>query len=216
MFCHRCGTELPDDSQFCRKCGQSLNVGPTPKSPAQATPANPPTARRYPEAYEWYAKREREGRRRMKHATRLAVLLGLACSFLGMMTLTNHFGPTDAARIQAHDSQIAQQAATIRAHKGRLTEAEARIVAEADVTASLKAAGTDPSQAPKFFLVLSNHSATMVMFGIFLPTVLSLILRKQWYSSGLKMVLSARQTLASIDTECNTRKIAETDRKAQA
>ncbi len=47
MFCHKCGTELPDDSQFCRKCGQSLNVGPTPKSPTQATPAKP----RPPHAY---------------------------------------------------------------------------------------------------------------------------------------------------------------------
>ncbi len=25
MFCHKCGAELPDDSQFCRKCGQSLS-----------------------------------------------------------------------------------------------------------------------------------------------------------------------------------------------
>jgi hypothetical protein len=130
--------------------------------------------------------------------------------------LTSHFGPIDAARIQAHDSQIAQQAATIRAHKGRLTEAEARIVAEADVTASLKAAGRDPSRAPKFFLSLSSHSATMVIFGIFLPAVLSLIFRKQWHSSGLKMVLSAQQTLAGIDTEYHTRKIAETHRETQA
>jgi len=26
MFCPRCGAELPDDSQFCRKCGQSLTA----------------------------------------------------------------------------------------------------------------------------------------------------------------------------------------------
>ena len=26
MFCHKCGTEIPDDSQFCRKCGQRLIV----------------------------------------------------------------------------------------------------------------------------------------------------------------------------------------------
>jgi len=24
MFCPRCGTETPDDSRFCRKCGRAL------------------------------------------------------------------------------------------------------------------------------------------------------------------------------------------------
>jgi len=36
MFCLQCGTELPDDSQFCRKCGRSLAVGVTPTGPAGA------------------------------------------------------------------------------------------------------------------------------------------------------------------------------------
>jgi hypothetical protein len=26
MFCHKCGVDLPDDSQFCRKCGQAQSV----------------------------------------------------------------------------------------------------------------------------------------------------------------------------------------------
>jgi hypothetical protein len=29
MFCIRCGTDLPDDSQFCRKCGQAQTGGTT-------------------------------------------------------------------------------------------------------------------------------------------------------------------------------------------
>ena len=41
MFCNKCGTELPDDSQFCRKCGQSLTVGPTAQGPMGAAPSIP-------------------------------------------------------------------------------------------------------------------------------------------------------------------------------
>ncbi|MGO9647288.1 MAG: zinc-ribbon domain-containing protein [Terriglobales bacterium] len=26
MFCPKCGTDHPDDSQFCRKCGQTLSA----------------------------------------------------------------------------------------------------------------------------------------------------------------------------------------------
>jgi S1-C subfamily serine protease len=29
LFCPKCGTETPDDSQFCRKCGQSLTAFPS-------------------------------------------------------------------------------------------------------------------------------------------------------------------------------------------
>lgn len=28
MFCNKCGTEVPDDSQFCRKCGKALSAAP--------------------------------------------------------------------------------------------------------------------------------------------------------------------------------------------
>jgi hypothetical protein len=36
MFCTKCGTDLPDDSQFCRKCGQSLSVASTSGGAAAA------------------------------------------------------------------------------------------------------------------------------------------------------------------------------------
>ncbi|HUZ45851.1 MAG TPA: hypothetical protein VMW54_04375 [Terriglobia bacterium] len=185
-------------------------------------PNDTETARRYPEAYEWYAKREREGRARMKHATALAVSIGLGCSILGMIILTSLFASRDAARIEAHDSQISQQAATIRAHQGTirahnrpLTKAQAGILAEADVTATLKASGADPSQAPMFFQALANHFGMMMIFGLILPTVLSLAFRQWWYGSGLKMVLNAQQMLVVIDTEHNTREIAESKRRSQ-
>jgi len=41
VFCIKCGAELPDDSQFCRKCGQPLAAVPAPKGPAAAPPAKP-------------------------------------------------------------------------------------------------------------------------------------------------------------------------------
>ena len=36
MFCTKCGTDLPDDSQFCRKCGQPQSVASTSTGAAAA------------------------------------------------------------------------------------------------------------------------------------------------------------------------------------
>jgi len=43
MFCTKCGTELPDDSQFCRKCGHALTgaTSLTPKEVALAPHRSP-------------------------------------------------------------------------------------------------------------------------------------------------------------------------------
>lgn len=34
MYCSRCGAQNPDDSSFCRQCGQSLSNGPPPQQGA--------------------------------------------------------------------------------------------------------------------------------------------------------------------------------------
>lgn len=44
MFCTKCGTDLPDDSQFCRKCGQQLSSTAVTVSGAAVAPARTPEA----------------------------------------------------------------------------------------------------------------------------------------------------------------------------
>jgi hypothetical protein len=44
MFCRKCGTNMPDDSQFCMKCGQAQSVTSTAGgAAAAAAPARIPT-----------------------------------------------------------------------------------------------------------------------------------------------------------------------------
>jgi hypothetical protein len=38
VFCPKCGTETPDDSQFCRKCGQGLAVSAPARTPPETKP----------------------------------------------------------------------------------------------------------------------------------------------------------------------------------
>ena len=111
------------------------------------------TARRYPEAYEWNAKREREGRGRMKHATFLGILVAIGCWFLIVGILQR--------------------------------------------------------------LYASVRPEETMTFGLFAAGALGAAFRQWWYNSGMKMVLSAQQMLVAIDTEHNTREIAEALRRSQ-
>src|SRR4029077_16165555 len=42
VFCAKCGTETPDDSQFCRKCGQALGAVPASGGAVAVAPAPVP------------------------------------------------------------------------------------------------------------------------------------------------------------------------------
>src|ERR1700676_2792639 len=50
MFCSKCATSLPDDAQFCLKCGHALtgtlntNIPTTPSPEAKTEPLVPPAA----------------------------------------------------------------------------------------------------------------------------------------------------------------------------
>jgi len=44
MFCMKCGTQLPDDAQFCSKCGARLGPGAARAAPAAAPAAAAPAA----------------------------------------------------------------------------------------------------------------------------------------------------------------------------
>ena len=41
MFCHNCGSQVPNDVQFCTNCGQSLTA-PGPLAPSVPAPWSPP------------------------------------------------------------------------------------------------------------------------------------------------------------------------------
>jgi len=118
------------------------------------SPNVPETARRYPEAYEWNAKREQQGRRRIKSAVRIALAVGAVCGLLAFGAITS--------------------------------------------------AMNDPRAA-----------VVGLFFGVLVGFVLGAIFYEWWYNSGLKMVLTAQQILVAIDTEHNTREIAEALRRSQ-
>ena len=44
MFCHKCGTQVSADTQFCTTCGASLAMGPPGLAGAPAAPWTPPAA----------------------------------------------------------------------------------------------------------------------------------------------------------------------------
>jgi len=44
MFCHKCGTQVSADTQFCTTCGASLAIGPPSLAGAPATPWTAPAA----------------------------------------------------------------------------------------------------------------------------------------------------------------------------
>jgi hypothetical protein len=123
----------------------------------------PETARRYPEAYEWNAKREREGRGRMKHATFLGILVGIGCFVLGPVILVRLLGPAILVRLFAS----------------------------------------------------AKENPPIGTIDLIVSGLAGLAFRQWWYNSGLTMVLSAQQMLVAIDTEHNTREIAEAMRQSQ-
>jgi xanthosine utilization system XapX-like protein len=114
-------------------------------------PTSQQVDRRYPEAYEWNAKREKEGRTRMRQAPFIGVLVGIVIGFLPV-----------------------------------------------PIWMKMKAT---PSEA--------------IVFGCILGIMVGLGYYKWAYESGLNMVLQAQQMLVAIDTEHNTRRIAEALQQAE-
>ncbi len=55
---------------------------------------------------------------------------------------------------------------------------------------------------------ITKSPSAAAMLGVLVAGVLGLAFYEWWYSSGLKIVLSAQQMLVAIDTEHNTREIA--------